>query len=71
MVQGIVKLLSLFESSGKKKKKESKENCKIAFALLSHASNNDAVVYRLLTLPKVKILFRGFNNKIYRLSNYL
>ena len=30
------------------KKKKSKENCKIAFALLSHPSNNDAVVYRLL-----------------------
>ena len=43
MVQGIVKLLSLFESSGKKKKKNSKENCKIAFALLSHPSNNDCL----------------------------
>ena len=65
-----------FESSVKKKKKRKKKKksewyCKITLALLSHPSGNDAFVQQLLTLPKVKILFTGFNNKIHRLNNYL
>ena len=61
MVPGIVKLLSLFESFGKKK---IVTGIVKLLSLLSHPSNNDVVVYQLLTLRKVKILFKGFNNKI-------
>ena len=80
----IVKLPSLFESSDKKK---SKGNYKIAFALLMDFRSFESSIkqwcccpptlfffltsHPLLTLPKVKALFRGFNNKIYCLSNYL